>query len=385
MALPTVAPSSLVLTVLDVDSIKLDWTAGKGQTQYWIYRSQDTGTTYAKIAWVEKAVTTYTDNTVVTAVTYYYKVLGHNADGNTAFCTPASATAASAVALAAPTITVKPWGGDKSEINITNASVGEEYHYLYRKAGSGSYAKIADIVTGTLYYLDSGLTAGTTYTYKCRDVYGVADNQCTLGFDSGSVVPVVGEFLTGETSGDTGRVVSVTVTSGAWADGDAAGSIVLDTPVGISEDGALFINNELIDGSTGGTNILTADGAGVVHTYSDYSSEVTVTPPKPFLYLAYGSGTTAEGAALTALTTEIARALVAPEIVSTYTANDTVRFAKEFTADGAISVNEVGILDASTTGTLLARKKLAATLSVADNQNFVVQYDIVIKDGGCGG
>jgi len=83
----------------------------------------------------------------------------------------------------------------------------------------------------------------------------------TLNFDSGSVEPQAGETLTGATSGAVGKVISVTVTGGTWGGGDAEGSIELGACSG------RFNDNEDIDGSEGGANILTVNepdtGVGV--------------------------------------------------------------------------------------------------------------------------
>jgi len=89
---------------------------------------------------------------------------------------------------------------------------------------------------------------------------------CELQFDSGSTIPVEDETLTGATSGDTGVVVSIRLESGAWATGDAAGTVLMSSPTGISDDFECFSDDELVTGSTGGTNILTANGDGIVKT-----------------------------------------------------------------------------------------------------------------------
>jgi len=75
----------------------------------------------------------------------------------------------------------------------------------------------------------------------------------TLNFDSGSVEPQVGETLTGATSGAVGKVISVTVTGGTWGGGNAEGSIELGACSG------RFNDNEDIDGSVGGANMLTVN------------------------------------------------------------------------------------------------------------------------------
>lgn len=62
-----------------------------------------------------------------------------------------------------------------------------------------------------------------------------------IDFDTGSIVdPGVDAGATGETSGATGRVGLIVITSGAWATNDAAGYIVLFNVIGN------FINTETI-------------------------------------------------------------------------------------------------------------------------------------------
>lgn len=85
-----------------------------------------------------------------------------------------------------------------------------------------------------------------------------------LVFQNGSVEPSVDEVLTGDTSGDTGTVVSVELLSGAWADGDAAGVIELKDCTGVA-DRECFEDEESITGDGGAS--LEADGVGVEKTY----------------------------------------------------------------------------------------------------------------------
>jgi hypothetical protein len=75
----------------------------------------------------------------------------------------------------------------------------------------------------------------------------------TLNFDSGSVEPQVNEILTGATSGATAKVLSVNRTGGTWVGTNASGSIELGDCSGC------FNDNEDINGSVGGANILTVN------------------------------------------------------------------------------------------------------------------------------
>jgi len=99
--------------------------------------------------------------------------------------------------------------------------------------------------------------------YYCAICSGDLYKTVELQFDSGSVEPTEDETLTGATSGDTGIVESVTLESGTWAGGDAVGTVYLTSPTGVGDDGECFDDDELITGSTGGVNMMTAKGDGI--------------------------------------------------------------------------------------------------------------------------
>src|SRR5574343_907820 len=76
----------------------------------------------------------------------------------------------------------------------------------------------------------------------------------SVPFDGGSSEIIVGETVTGNTSGATGTVTLVVVTGGTWGEGTAEGYILIDTASGV------FENNEEIDGSTSGNDAAEVDG-----------------------------------------------------------------------------------------------------------------------------
>ena len=85
----------------------------------------------------------------------------------------------------------------------------------------------------------------------------------------------------------------------------------------------------------------------------------------PFIYLAIGTGTNAASATDTALQTEIttnggARASATASQVTTSVTNDTTQLVHTWTFTGSFAVTEEGILDAASTGNLLARQVFSA-------------------------
>jgi hypothetical protein len=113
------------------------------------------------------------------------------------------------------------------------------------------------IVAGVNYEPDIRGTARTR-GFERRDGRPKPSEQTyyTLSFDSGSVQPQAGETITGATSAATGiALYTVTAATGSYGGGDATGELVLTQVSGTFQD------NEDLNGSTGGANIATANGA----------------------------------------------------------------------------------------------------------------------------
>ena len=93
--------------------------------------------------------------------------------------------------------------------------------------------------------------AEKVYADICECVLGT---EFSLGYDSGGTNEIsAGDTITGETSGATGLVISVSLDSGTWAGGDAAGTFTLRRLVGNFQD-----NEEIAVGAD--TGAATVDG-----------------------------------------------------------------------------------------------------------------------------
>lgn len=101
-----------------------------------------------------------------------------------------------------------------------------------------------------------------------------ADLADTIGYylpyTSGGVIPIaVGDTITGETGGATGVVASITVTSGSFAAGNAAGMIRYHTRTGAFQSETLKVGSNLnlatiaADSDTGGLLKLAAAGGSL--------------------------------------------------------------------------------------------------------------------------
>src|SRR6185369_8968497 len=91
---PPAAPSALTATAVSSSQINLAWTDNaNNETGFKIERKTGAGGTYSQIATVGANITTYNNNTGLSAsTTYYYRVRANNAAGDSAYSNEANAT-----------------------------------------------------------------------------------------------------------------------------------------------------------------------------------------------------------------------------------------------------------------------------------------------------
>ena len=100
----------------------------------------------------------------------------------------------------------------------------------------------------------------------------------------------------------------------------------------------------------------------------------------PFTYLAVGTSATAVAATDTTLTAEIidtglARAAATVSRVTTTVTNDTLQLAYTWTASGSKTVEEAGIFNASSAGTMLGHA-LTTSQVLANGQSLSLVYQV---------
>lgn len=92
---------------------------------------------------------------------------------------------------------------------------------------------------------------------------------------------------------------------------------------------------------------------------------INSSPEDPFTVFGFGTGTTAENDADTALVTEVERVTATFELISKLAFHDTIRYRGVFSPVSSETViAEIGIFNALTSGTLLWRDVLASTITI---------------------
>jgi len=101
-----------------------------------------------------------------------------------------------------------------------------------------------------------------------------------------------------------------------------------------------------------------------------------------FTYLANGTSSTAFAASQTALVAEnnntygFGRAAATVSQVTTTQTNDTLQLTKTWTATGSVMVREVGVFNAPSSGTMLARTVLSADKTIASGETYALTYKV---------
>jgi fibronectin type 3 domain-containing protein len=164
-ATPTPAPTGVTATP-GVNEIQVSWNAVTGATSYFLQRSTGSGWTWSKTL----TSPSYLDTGLTAGTWYYYILTATGPAGTSAYSSEASAqpyAAAPAVpsglaATTSPTQIQLTWG---SVANITSYNIA-------RSTDGVNFAQIANrTVPG---YLDTAVTANSTYYYEVQSVEGVA-------------------------------------------------------------------------------------------------------------------------------------------------------------------------------------------------------------------
>ena len=175
---PPTAPSGLGATAASATQINLAWTASTdnvGVTGYRVERCSGAGcTTFAQIA-APGTLTTYSDMGLTASTSYSYRVRATDAAGNLSLY---SNTASATTQTGDTTPPTAPSGlgataASASQITLTwtasTDNVGVTGYLIERCQGVGctTFAQVAAPGTGTT-YSDTGLAAGTSYSYRVR-------------------------------------------------------------------------------------------------------------------------------------------------------------------------------------------------------------------------
>lgn len=162
VAQPAVTPTNLTATASGSTKVNLSWNASANATSYKLERAEDPLGTFTMVA-QNLTVTTFADETVAPATTYYYRVKGVNILGDGVASANVTATTATyTIPAKVAGVTASARNGSV-EINWTAQLEVSGYLVKRATAAGGPYSTLATVTANT--YTDATVVNGTTYYY----------------------------------------------------------------------------------------------------------------------------------------------------------------------------------------------------------------------------
>jgi titin len=172
------APTSLQANAVSPSRIDLLWVdASNNEDGFRVERAPDNGGvpgTFAEIGTVGAGVTTYSNNGLNDATTYWYRVRAYNAAGASSYSNQSSAaTPAIPVAPTAPSgLTAQAVSSSQVDLNWADNSSNEDGFLVERapdvSGAPGAFNQIAAVGANVTSYNDAGLSSATGYWYRVR-------------------------------------------------------------------------------------------------------------------------------------------------------------------------------------------------------------------------
>ena len=166
---PTLSKPTVKVSSNSYNSNKLSWNKVTGASGYEVLRATSKTGTYKSVKTITSGSTvSYTDKSLATGTTYYYKVRAYRTvDKKKVYSSYSSVVSAKPV-LKTPSVKLTS-GSKKATIKWEKISGASGYEVYRATSKSGKYSKIKTITkNSTVSYVNSSLTKNKTYYYKVR-------------------------------------------------------------------------------------------------------------------------------------------------------------------------------------------------------------------------
>ena len=166
---PTLSKPTVKVSSNSYNSNKLSWNKVTGSSGYEVLRGTSKTGTYKSVKTITSGSTvSYTDKSLATGTTYYYKVRAYRTvDKKKVYSSYSSVVSAKPV-LKTPSVKLTS-GSKKATIKWEKISGASGYEVYRATSKSGKYSKIKTITkNSTVSYVNSSLTKNKTYYYKVR-------------------------------------------------------------------------------------------------------------------------------------------------------------------------------------------------------------------------
>jgi fibronectin type 3 domain-containing protein len=164
---PPSAPTNLVATAVGSDQVDLDWGPADDPDGYEIQRSLD-GVAWTSLGQPAGTATEATILGLAPETTYFFRVRAFNSGGNGPFSNVASARTGAAVPSAPASLQATAVSRSRIDLSWSDSSTNETRFEIQRTNAGRPFELVATASANSVSFVDTGLRARTTYTYRIR-------------------------------------------------------------------------------------------------------------------------------------------------------------------------------------------------------------------------
>jgi fibronectin type 3 domain-containing protein len=163
------APTDLTVEPGDGKQLDLRWSASEPRPRAFKIERREIGrTVFQRIAELPGAELSSTDTNVAEGRTYEYRVRAVNSSGDSAPSNRARRQIPMTPPAVPTGVALTVTSGTQIDLAWTDASKNETGFTIERRADGEEFAKVGDVRANVTRFRDTGLTPGTTYTYRVK-------------------------------------------------------------------------------------------------------------------------------------------------------------------------------------------------------------------------
>lgn len=176
-------PTGVKATSAGATSIKVSWKKVNGASGYEVYRANSRNGTYKRVATVSASNSTFTNKSLTSGKTYFYRVRAYNTVNSARKYSSYSSIVNRKATLEKPQITVK---AGKNSVTVSWKKVpGARQYEIYRATSSnGKYTRVKTVSANKLSFTNNKLTKGKSYFYRVRAVQRVGNRNITSAYSA---------------------------------------------------------------------------------------------------------------------------------------------------------------------------------------------------------
>ncbi|MCV6605587.1 MAG: fibronectin type III domain-containing protein [Porticoccaceae bacterium] len=185
--------SNLVASQINVNNVQLTWNDNSNNEDNFRIERRENGGSFTTLSTVAANSTSFIDTTTRESVSYGYRVIALNSNGDAVASNTVTILVVPAVPMPPSNLSATENANGEVRLTWTDNSSNESSFRIERRVGSGSFTTLNTLSANITSFTDTAVTAGTSYSYRvtARNSGGdsAASNVATITLSSAASVP----------------------------------------------------------------------------------------------------------------------------------------------------------------------------------------------------